>query len=83
LAEQGENVSDCQWAERDFIARHLGRWIPRMRAKLVEQDPKPMRFFDELTRLLEAFLYNEVERLVAVVGPVSLGDGELVASSRA
>jgi DMSO reductase family type II enzyme chaperone len=83
LAEQGENVSDCQRAERDFIARHLGRWIPRMRAKLVEQDPKPMRFFDELTRLLEAFLYNEVERLVVVVGPVSLGDGELVASSRA
>lgn len=82
LAEQGEQISDCQRAERDFIARHPGRWIPQMRLKMAEQEPKPMRFFDELSRLLEEFLCNEVERLVAVVGPVSQGDGEVIASNK-
>jgi DMSO reductase family type II enzyme chaperone len=82
LVEQGESVSDCQRAERDFIARHPGRWIPQMRLKMAEQKPAPLRFFSELTRLLEEFLYSEVQKLAAIVGPVPQGEGAVIASNK-
>ncbi len=82
LAGQGEDVSDCQRAERDFISRHPGRWVPQMRLKLMEQEPKPMPFVNEVCRLLEAFLYSEVERMVVIVGPVPQGEGDVIASNR-
>ena len=82
LAEQGEDVSDCQRAERDFIARHPGRWIPQMRLKMLELEPAPLGFYNELTRLLEDFLYNEVQRLALIVGPVPQGEGAVIASNK-
>jgi DMSO reductase family type II enzyme chaperone len=48
-------------AERDFIVRHTGAWVPLMRRKLMAQNTMP--FFLELTRLLERFLEAEVRRL--------------------
>ena len=68
LARIGEDVTDMQRAERDFIARHPGRWVPQMFAKLEKQNPMP--FFLELARLLLLFLKHEEESLVAEVGRV-------------
>lgn len=68
LARAGEETDDMKRAERDFIARHPGRWIPQMYAKLEKQNPMP--YFLELTRLLSLFLKLEEERLVAEVGRV-------------
>jgi DMSO reductase family type II enzyme chaperone len=53
-------------AARDFVARHPGRWVPKLRAKLAEQDPVP--FFRELVRQLERFLAHDARRLVTLEG---------------
>ena len=69
LAEDGADIADCRRAERDFIARHPGRWIPQLLAKLVEH--KSMVFFQELTRLLDGFLTLERQTLVTEQGEVA------------
>lgn len=69
LALEGSETSDCRRAERDFIARHPGRWVPQLLAKLTEQ--KAMSFFQELTRLLDAFLTLERQSLVREQGEVA------------
>ncbi len=55
-------------AQRDFLARHPGRWIPELRKRLAAQ--RPLAFFVELAHILERFLNHESARLVARVGPV-------------
>ncbi len=69
LAEEGGNIDDCRRAERDFIARHPGRWLPQLQAKLAEHNA--MRFFQELARLLDCFLTLERQALVAELGEVA------------
>jgi DMSO reductase family type II enzyme chaperone len=69
LAEEGGDVSDCRRAERDFVARHPGRWVPQLLTKLAEH--KAMNFFQELTRLLDGFLTLERQMLVAEQGEVA------------
>ena len=68
LARVGETVEDMQRAERDFIARHPGRWVPQMLKKMEEQNPMP--YYLELTRLMANFLKAECNRLIGLVGPV-------------
>jgi DMSO reductase family type II enzyme chaperone len=65
--EQGDDPGAYRRAQRDFLARHLGRWIPKMRAKMEQQDPMP--FFLELARRLERFLANDGAHLLEVAGP--------------
>jgi DMSO reductase family type II enzyme chaperone len=65
--EQGEDAGAYRRAQRDFLARHLGRWVPKLRAKLERESPMP--FFLELVRRLESFLLADGAHLVAVAGP--------------
>lgn len=69
LAKAGEETDDMQRAERDFIARHPGRWLPKMHEKLQAQNPMP--YYLELNRLLLTFLKVELSRLVALVGEIT------------
>ncbi|MCB1679353.1 MAG: molecular chaperone TorD family protein [Halioglobus sp.] len=78
LACRGEDVAAYQRAQRDFIARHPGRWVPRMREKL--QRATPMPFYRELARLLERFLLTELERLQVLHGRASLKPIGVIAS---
>ncbi len=39
-------------AQRDFLSRHLCRWLPRLRLRLEQLDPPP--FYRSLARLAEA-----------------------------
>ena len=48
-------------AQRDFIGRHTGAWVPMLASALAGQGATP--FFPELTRLLERFLQAEWLRL--------------------
>lgn len=64
---QGGDPSPFRCAQRDFVIRHPGSWVPKLRARL--EDAEPMPFFAELVRRLERFLACERERLVALVGP--------------
>lgn len=61
LVEAGEDAVGLQRAQRDFIVRHPGAWVPAMRKQLLAR--QPMRFFPELVRLLESFLKAEELRL--------------------
>ena len=65
--EQGDDPGAFQRAQRDFLARHLGRWIPKMREKMERGNPMP--FFLELVRQLERFIVNDGAHLVGVAGP--------------
>jgi DMSO reductase family type II enzyme chaperone len=64
--EKGEDAGPYRRAQRDFLARHLGRWIPKMRAKLEGESPMP--FFLALVHRLESFLLFDGAHLVAVAG---------------
>ncbi|MFQ5514471.1 MAG: molecular chaperone TorD family protein [Myxococcota bacterium] len=52
--QTGADPGPFQRAQRDFVARHPGRWVPRLRERLAAQDPPP--FYLELVRALEALL---------------------------
>jgi DMSO reductase family type II enzyme chaperone len=64
----GEDPGPFQRAQRDFVERHPGRFVPKLRQRLEQQ--KPMRFFLELTRLLERYLEHELASRIALVGSV-------------
>ncbi len=70
LAARGEPVLAYELAQRDFIARHPGRWVPVMRGKLAALQPLP--FFLALTDLLARLLAHELARLQAAHGEASL-----------
>ncbi len=68
-AEVGAESSDrgsLQRAERDFLERHLGRWLPRMQAKLAKQQTAP--FFVALVRFAVTFLENDRAFVAACAG---------------
>jgi DMSO reductase family type II enzyme chaperone len=64
----GDDPGPFRRAQRDFAARHPGRWIPKLRERLGAQDPMP--FFRELVSQLERFLAHDQSQLVELVGPV-------------
>jgi DMSO reductase family type II enzyme chaperone len=49
-----EDAGSYRRAQRDFIERHPGQWVPKLRAKLEQEDA--MRFFVALGRTLERLL---------------------------
>jgi DMSO reductase family type II enzyme chaperone len=55
-----------QRAQRDFVSRHPGRWVPQLRARLEKNGPMP--FFVELVARLEDFLAHDARHLVALAG---------------
>lgn len=74
--ERGEPGTAWELAQRDFIARHPGRWVPVMREKLAALEPLPI--FSCLTGLVAQLLAHELHRLEAVHGAASLKvSGEL------
>ncbi len=61
----GLDVGAYRRAQRDFIERHPGRWVPKLRGKL--EASAPPRFFAELFRALERVLTDEHARLGTAV----------------
>ncbi len=55
------DVGAYRRAQRDFIERHPGRWVPQLRAKL--EAHRPPRFFAALFLALERLLAAEHARL--------------------
>jgi DMSO reductase family type II enzyme chaperone len=47
----GTDSEPYRLAQRDFLSRHLNRWLPRLRLRLEQFDPPP--FYRSLTRLAE------------------------------
>jgi DMSO reductase family type II enzyme chaperone len=69
--QRGEEADPYRRAQRDFIARHPGRWIPKLHQKLEQQ--KPMPFFLELVRRIECLLERDMAHLVSLVGAAPIG----------
>jgi DMSO reductase family type II enzyme chaperone len=59
--EEGADAGSWQRAQRDFLGRHPGRWVPQLRARLDKEEPMP--FFRELAARLAAFLESEARHL--------------------
>jgi DMSO reductase family type II enzyme chaperone len=64
--EGDDDPAPFQRAQRDFVSRHPGRWVPRLRERLEKNDPMP--FFLELVARLEDFLAHDAGHLVALAG---------------
>ena len=52
-------------AQRDFVARHLGKWLPLLARRLQAQSPLP--FFAGLVALAGEFLQRERDYLVVAL----------------
>jgi DMSO reductase family type II enzyme chaperone len=60
--EGGEDPGPWRRAQRDFITRHTGAWVPKLRVKLADCDPPP--YIAEVLRLLGLTLEAEAGVLV-------------------
>ncbi len=69
LCTRGEDTTSYRLGRRDFIARHPGRWVPLMRAKLERQNP--MSFYIQIVGLLEQCLATDLAELEARLGRAS------------
>ncbi len=69
--ESGEDAGAYRRAQRDFLARNPGRWIPQLRGRVEKE--KPMRFFLEIVRSIERFLEADLAHLVKLEGGVPKG----------
>ena len=54
VSQQGLDVSSLLRAERDFLARHLCKWMPHLQARLAKQTT--LSFFPALVRFAATFL---------------------------
>ncbi len=55
--QQGLDPASLLRAERDFLARHLCKWLPRLQARLSKQTTLP--FFPALVRFATAFFASD------------------------
>ena len=66
LRQQGQDPGSLLRAERDFLARHLCKWVPRMQARLAKQECLP--FFPALVRFALAFFNADQQYATAEAG---------------
>lgn len=69
LGENREHDS-YQRAQRDFLDRHLGKWVPGLRQRLAKLEPLP--FIDELVTMTDEFLKRERQYLKSILDPLPL-----------
>lgn len=62
-SSSGHDPGPFRRAQRDYLARQLGRWAPHLHGHLLEQGALP--FFVEVARLLAGFLESERDLLGA------------------
>lgn len=56
-----------QRAQRDFLDRHPGKWLPLLRQKLANSQPLP--FFDQLVSLADEFVRRDRQYLKSILNP--------------
>ena len=64
--QRGLDPSPLLRAQRDFLARHLCKWVPRLYARLVKQTTLP--FFPALVRVAAAFFEQDQAYAAAASG---------------
>ena len=66
LRQQRQDPGSLLRAERDFLALHLCKWVPRMQARLAKQEC--LSFFPALVRFALAFFDADQQYTAAAVG---------------
>ena len=66
-SQNGGDQGSYQRAEKDFLDRHLGKWVPVLHQKLAEVEPLP--FFSGLVAWTEDFLGRERQYLKSILNP--------------
>src|SRR3972149_6534796 len=69
--ENGQDRGPYVRAERDFLQRHLSRWLPRVRPLAEKQKAAP--FFLGLLALTEALLLKDLAHGASLAGAASPG----------
>jgi DMSO reductase family type II enzyme chaperone len=64
IQARSEPVADIRRAQRDFLERHLCRWLPRVRSRL-ESAPDLPSFYPAVARLAEEFCRKDFAWLKA------------------
>jgi DMSO reductase family type II enzyme chaperone len=64
--QNGLDTGSLLRAERDFLARHLCKWLPRLQAKLAKQSAGP--FFPALVRFAATFFERDQTYAAAAAG---------------
>jgi putative dimethyl sulfoxide reductase chaperone len=63
ILQREADPSSLRRAQRDFLARHLCKWVPKMEAKLTRQETNP--FFPALVRFAARFFAADHAYVVA------------------
>ena len=66
--QENRQRDSYQRAQRDFLDRHLGKWVPALRERLARFEPLP--FFNELVALTDEFLGRERQYLKSILEPL-------------
>jgi len=66
VRQQGHDPSSLLRAQRDFLSRHLCKWVPRMQARLEKQECPP--FFSNLVRFAIAFFEADQQYAAGAAG---------------
>lgn len=66
--QENRQQNSYQRAQRDFLDRHLGKWVPALQQRLAKLEPLP--FFDELVILTDEFLRRERQYLKSILDPL-------------
>lgn len=64
--EQGVDPASLLRAQRDFLARHLCRWVPQLRARLAKQTT--CAFFPALVQFADAYFAADRAYAAGIVG---------------
>jgi DMSO reductase family type II enzyme chaperone len=67
--QNGADQGSYQRAEKDFVERHLGKWVPVLHQKLAGCQPLP--FFADLVAWTEDFLGRDRQYLKSILNPSS------------
>lgn len=73
LASEGKETTPYRIAQRDFISRHPGKWLPQLLRKMRKAGAS--EFYLALLTLIEALLAEQLAVLVEQHGPVPQGSG--------
>jgi len=65
--QNGGDQESYQRAQKDFLDRHLGKWVPALHQKLAKCQPLP--FFADLVAWTEDFLGRERQYLKSILDP--------------
>jgi putative dimethyl sulfoxide reductase chaperone len=67
VLQGGGDPSSLRRAQRDFLARHLCKWVPKLQVKLARQETNP--FFPALVRFAARFFAADQAYVAANVSP--------------